>query len=156
MAEELELDLDENINKTEERIKDLSAKTKLAYQERDAEKAARETLEADKSKIEKERDFFASFSDQVAKYPGASEFKDAIKEKVLAGYTTDDATVAVLAANNKLMPQTPAPVVQANVAGGSATNTMTDVSTKSVAEMTQAERRAELVKAENRGELGLS
>lgn len=75
MAEELELDLteDEPINKTEERIKNLSSKAKTFAEERDQARAAAEAAEAARVAAEKERDFFASFSDQAAKYPAASE-----------------------------------------------------------------------------------
>lgn len=149
MEPELELELSAEEDKTQERIKNLSSKVKDIATERDTEKSGREAAE-------KERDFYQGFTDMVPKYSAASEHKDAIKEKVMAGYTIEDATVAVLNAQGKLQPQAPAPVVQAPAAGGSAMNPPMEKMTKSVSEMNLAEMRAELLKAQDRGELGLN
>ena|SRR3990167_3258408 len=150
---------DENgniINPVEERIKSLSSKVKTASEERDAAKTAQEAAEVAKQSAEKERDFYASFADSVTKYPAASEFRDKIKDKVLAGYSPEDATVSVLNAEGKLTPTVePAPVA-APAAGGSAVNQLPDFSNKTAAEMTQVERRAALVEAEKRGDIGLT
>lgn len=133
-------------NKTEKRITDLTGKIKTVADERDTERKARETAE-------RERDFFASFADTIAQYPVAKDHKDAIKSKVMAGYTVEDATVSVLAKEGKLN-NTPKEVERETPAGGSSVNLPTKGS-KGISEMTQAERRQALVDAEGRGDLGL-
>ena len=106
MADEFDLDaLDTDIekeNKIEKRIKDLSEKVRLTSEERDEKDKLVKDRDEKIVGLEKERDFFSSFGDSVAKYPQASEFKDAIKEKVLHGYTVEDATISVLAKEGKL------------------------------------------------------
>lgn len=157
MADELDLDLDldegsEINNRAEKRLKDLSEKVRITAKERDEIAQAKKELEQQKAIAEKERDFFASFSDSVGKYPNASEYKDNIKEKVLAGYTVEDATVAVLAREGKL--QMTQPVIEKpSPAGGSATTGL--VSEKKVHEMSREEKLAALMEAEKRGELSV-
>lgn len=145
MAEENEDLLDEgqeNINKTEKRIKDLSEKVKLTSQERDDLTKAKEQLESEKSAALKEVDFYKDFSKSTAQYPASAEFQDKIKEKVMSGYTVEDATVSVLAKEGKLT----TPIVpKDSPAGGSATTTIKS-GDKTIGEMTQAERREELSK----------
>ena len=163
MADEFDLDqLDTDLekeNKVEKRIKDLSEKVRLTSEERDEkEKLLKES--GDKIVgLEKERDFFSSFGDSVAKYPQASEFKDAIKEKVLHGYSVEDATVSVLAKEGKLetkAPASPPPLPRENPAGGSAINQPIVGGQKPVNQMTRDEKRAALVEAEARGDLGVN
>ena len=160
MADELELDLDQleqNIeirNKVEQRIKDLSKKVKLTSDERDELAKAKTQLEEDKAIISKERDFYMSFSDSVGKYPDAKDFKEKIKEKVLAGYDVEDATISVLTREGKLN-QAPAPVEKEKVAGGSAPNQIKG-GAKPLSEMTREEKRAALVDAEARGDISTS
>lgn len=122
--------------RAEERITELSEKVKLTSQERDE-------LKASKEEVTRERDFYAGFSDIVATNPSAKDHKDDILAKVKSGYTVEDATFAVLGKAGKL--GTPAPVVQ-NPAGGSATISVPQGGEKTVAEMTQDERRAALSK----------
>lgn len=156
---DLELgELDEELtqkNKVAERITTLSHKVKEASEERDAARTAEAEAKTQTEAANKERDFYASFSDATAQYPDANEYKDAIKDKVMAGYSVQDATVAVLAQEGKLGT---APAVQKteNVAGGSAVNTITTTSEKKVGDMTQEEKRAALIEAEARGDLGIS
>ena len=156
MAEELETSLEdtsqnENINRAEERIKDLSLKTKTAYQERD-EAAAKAQAEADaRANAEKDRDFFKEFSTLTSKHPNAAEYQDAILEKVKSGYTPEDATVSVLNAEGKLSPIT-APAPSYSAAGGSA-STIIPQGERGADQMTQAERREALLKANESGEL---
>lgn len=153
--DELELDLGSEINKTEQRITDLSSKVKTIAGERDTANAKVAEAEAARLTVEKERDFYSGFSDTVSKYPNASEHKDAIKEKVLAGYSVEDATVSVLNKEGKLTPRVEV-VPQVPAGGGSAINQPTNGAQKQVSEMTQAERRAALVEAEKRGDISLS
>lgn len=159
MADELDLNLsqeEQNINKTEERIRNLSSKVKTASEERDAAAAKAAEAEAARIAAEKERDFYAGFTDMTGKYQGASEFKDTIKEKVLGGYTMEDATVAVLNANGRLVPQAaPPPPPPPPAAGGSALNPSFD-SSKGMNDMNREERRAALIEAEKRGDISLS
>lgn len=151
--DELELDLeDETITRDKKRLESLSGKVKEASAERDEANAAKEAAEAARLVAEKERDFFSGFSDTVGTYPAAAEYKDAIKEKVLAGYTVKDATISVLAENNKFNP-TVEQAPQGPAAGGSAIINMTESPNKTVAEMNQAERRALLVEFEKKGDI---
>ena len=163
MADELDLDqLDTDIekeNKVEKRIKDLSDKVKLTSEERDEKEKLVKERDEKIVGLEKERDFYSSFGDSMAKYPQASAFKDAIKEKVLHGYTVEDATISVLAKEGKLETPKETPVkpnaAQA-AAGGSAVTQTPSNEVKPVNQMTQAERRAALVEAEQRGDLGVN
>lgn len=123
--------------RAQERITELSDKVKTEAEGR--QKAENEKLDA-----QRRADFAEGFVDVIATNPGAKDHKDEIKEKVLKGYTIQDATFAVLGAAGKLggtSTQTTAP----QVAGGSATTTVTTPQ-KGVKEMTQAERRSQLEK----------
>lgn len=153
MAEELELELEnEEINRSEKRFKDLSSKVRDASEERDAEKARADVAEAAKLAAENKVEFLNSFSDVSTKYQGASEFRNEIEEKVQKGYSVEDATVAVLNAQGKLVPQVEeVPLVPA--AGGSATVILPDGSIKGAGEMTQVERREALNSPERAAEL---
>lgn len=152
--DELELDLEgsEDINKTELRIKNLSSKVRDTSKERDDAKADKEAAEARALAAEKKVEFLGSFTDISAKYQGATEYRDAIEEKVQAGYSVEDATVSVLNAEGKLTQ--PAQTVQPITAGGgSAATIISDTTSKAVGEMTQAERREALMNPEIQGEL---
>ncbi len=124
---------------------------KLVADKKAAEESASQA-NAKLAQMEKENIFLNSFSNVTAKFPTASEYKDKIKEKVMSGYSVDDATVAVLHAENKLS-STP---VMGNVAGGSATNQITQSAQKTPQEMSSAERWSALKEAEKKGDLGMS
>lgn len=141
--EDLELELEDN-NDVEKRIKDLSRKVKLTSEERDEKQHLLEERDAQLATVGKERDFFKDFSDNVTKYPGASEYKDAIKDKVMSGYTVEDATVAVLAKEGKLT-NAPAPVVPKDSPAGGSAVTNVGGGEKAIDEMTRDEKRAALV-----------
>lgn len=156
MDEELNLELDAIESNTEERLKvknrfqELSEKVKLTAQERDELSAAKKELESEKESLSKERDFYKDFSSNVSKYPGASDYQDQILEKVKAGYTTEDAMVAVLNKEGKLLPQTESrPNIQAE--GGSAPTAMTG--NKSLDDMKTEEKLAALMELEKTGAL---
>lgn len=152
MAEELEdLEKDENINRTEERIKDLSSKARDAYSAKDAAEAKAQAEVDARATAEKERDFYKDFSGLTNKYQSASEYQEQILEKVKAGYTVEDATVSVLNAEGKLSTQSPI-VAPPSAAGGSA-STIIPNGEKTVQDMTQAERREALLAANESGEL---
>lgn len=125
-------------NPAQERITELSDKVKTTAQERDEALSKAQTAE-------KERDFYVGFSDVVSTNPAAKDHKDDILAKVKSGYTVEDATYAVLGKAGKLggMIKAPDPVMPA---GGSAVTNPPQGGTKSVSEMTQAERREELSK----------
>lgn len=151
MADELELD---DINRTEKRIKDLSSTVKTTSEERDAANAAKEAAEAARLAAEKERDFFKGFSEVSTKYQGASEHQDKIWDKVKNGYTVEDATVAVMNSEGKLVPPPPAPLAPA--AGGSAPMPSLELSQKPLEEMSREDKRATLMGLEKKGDIYLS
>lgn len=152
--DELELDLteDPNINRTEERIKNLSSKVREKAQE--AETLAKEKEEADTARInaEKERDFYQSFSTHAARFPQATEHMDAIKEKVMSGYSPEDAIVSVLNAEGKLTSQEPVQAPAGPAAGGSAATNVA-IGDRPINDMSREEMRAALLEADSRGEL---
>src|SRR3990167_6378974 len=128
MADELDLDLDsteeqEKINKVEKRIKDLSEKVRLTSTERDDFAKAKEQAEVEKSAALKDVDFYKNFSTVSSKYTGSAEYQDKIKEKVMAGYDLEDATISILAKEGKFTPQV-APLEKESPAGGSAPTTL--------------------------------
>ncbi len=165
MTDEKELDLEqidneiEKDSKVEKRIKDLSEKVKLTSEERDELKVLSEEKDTKISDLEKERDFLNSFGDVLVKHPAASEFKDAIKEKVLKGYSVEDATVSTLSSEGKLTPSEPKPEEETkpeNPAGGSATTPPVSGGEKKLEDMTSEEKRAKLVEAQERGDLSIN
>lgn len=149
----------ENTNKVEKRIKDLSEKVKLTSEERDEkDRLLVEQTKANED-LTKERDFLNSFGDVLVKHPAASEFKDAIKEKVLKGYSVEDATVSTLSSEGKLTPSEPKPEEETkpeNPAGGSATTPPAPGGEKKLEDMTRDEKREKLVEAQERGDLSIN
>lgn len=151
-----DVQLDEEIqqeSKVEKRIKHLSNKVKLTSQERDELAKANQKVEAERDTAKKEVEFYSAFSDTTDKYPVAKEYKDKIKEKVLAGYSVEDAAVAVLAKEGRLEAPLPA---KDNPAGGSATNPPMTGDVKPLQDMTREEKRAEVLKAIDRGDINLT
>ncbi len=159
MADELDLEqLDSDIegqNKVEKRIKDLSEKVRLTAEERDEQKRILGERDTKISDLEKERDFLNSFTEVSGKYPDASSYRDKIKEKVLKGYSVEDATISTLAGEGKFT-QPKAPVKIDNVAGGSAINQPITGGEKSLTEMSREEKRAKLMEAEQRGDISVN
>lgn len=140
-----QLALENKTSEAEKRIKQLSEKVRLTSEERDEkEKLLKETTEK-LSVLEKENSFNSTFVDVLGTYSQAKDHRDEIKAKVLAGYTVEDATLAVLGKAGKLG-GTLTPTYTPQVAGGSAATTMTNSANKEVKDMTQAERRAQLEK----------
>lgn len=151
MAEELELNLDnENFNKTEERIRNLSSKVKEAADQRDVEKTAREAAEAKAIAAEQKASFLDEFSNVSGKYTGSTDFKDKIWDKVKSGYSTEDATVSVLNAEGKLAPAAPEPVAPS---GGGSAITQIPTGSLSIDTMSREDKRQALMDAEKEGEL---
>jgi hypothetical protein len=146
--EEINLDeLDENINnnnRVEQRLRSLTEKVKLTERERDEKAKLLQEKETEVINANKERDFYSKFSDSTNKYPDAHAFKDKIREKVMAGYDVEDATVAVLAKEGKFGTSTTV-VEKETVAGGSAATAIKGEGEKSLSEMTREEKRASLM-----------
>ena len=154
IQEDVQLDDDvQQESKVEKRIRQLSNKVKLTSNERDELAKGKDKLEAERDTAKKEVEFYSSFSDTTDKYPNAKEFKDKIKEKVLSGYSVEDAAVAVLAKEGKLTMPQPIPD---NPAGGSATNLPNTGEPKALKEMSLEEKRAEVIKAVDRGDISLT
>lgn len=151
MADEefdLDLGLEEEVvetpqRKENKRLKDLSEKVKLTSEERDEKEKLLQEEAQKREQAEKDVEFYKGFNTLAAKFPAASEYQDQIREKVLAGYDAEDAAVAILNKEGKLPGMTQAPIIQDSPAGGSASTAISS-GEKSVSEMTQEERRAEL------------
>lgn len=161
MADDLDLDLDTTVEdqehvKQDKRIKDLSEKVRLTAEERDERDKLIKERDEQLAKANKEIDFFKNFSPLTSKYQAAGEFQDKIKEKVMAGYEVEDATVAVLSKEGKLTAPVVPPPPKENPAGGSAINTIKTGDEKPLSEMTRDEKRAALLEAEARGDISLS
>lgn len=123
-------------SRAEERITELSGKVKT---EAEARLAAEDRATA----AERKAAFAEGYADIVATNPAAKEHKAEIEAKVNGGYSVEDATYAVLGKAGKLGGPVPSPVMPA---GGSAVVPPTQTGNKTIAEMTQAERRAQLEK----------
>lgn len=150
-----EEDNSEQNNPLQKRIINLSKRNKLTEAERDELAEAKAALEQEKAALEKELSFQSSYADTLMKYPSASEYKDAIKEKFLVGYEVEDATITILAKEGKFTntPTAEPAMEMASPVGGSATNSITTESEKSPQEMSQEEKRQMLQEIEDRGEL---
>ena len=97
--------------------------------------------------------FAEGFTDIVAENPAAKEFKTDIQAKVMSGYSLEDATFAVLGKAGKLnQPK----VETTHTAGGSAATNISNGGTKSIQDMTRDEKRAALLEAVERGDIGVS
>lgn len=144
----------ENSNKVEKRIKDLSEKVRLTSEERDEQKRLLKEQMDKNSSLEKERDFLSSFGDAVAKYPKASSHKDEIKEKVLKGYSVEDAMITTLASKGEFSQKE---VKVDNPAGGSAAvNPPPAGGVKPISQMSREEKRTALLEAEEKGDIYIS
>lgn len=157
--EELNLDLDENnqeeiISRKDKRIKSLSEKYELSEKEKAELAKAKEEAEAKALAAQKEADFFKGFNQVSAKYQGASEYQDKIREKAALGLDVEEATLLVLAKEGKYTPPVE-PVAKESPIGGSASTGITDKGEKSYAEMSQAERLNLLKEMEAKGEFRL-
>ena len=121
--------------RSQHRIRELSDKVELTSKERDEIKVNLEKEQKKTADLEKENTFNSGFADILGTHGAAKDYKDKIKEKVMSGYTVEDATLAVLGKEGKLGVAPTPPV-----AGGSATTTPSP-GEKSIQDMTQQERR---------------
>lgn len=160
MTEELDLEqLDNDLekeNRVEKRIKDLSEKVRLTSEERDEHKRLLQEQVEKTQNLEKERDFLNSFGDSVSKYPDALAHKDAIKDRVLKGYSVDDAIVAVLNQEGKLFKKEPILPPKENPAGGSAVNQSITGGEKKISELSREEKRNKLIDLEASGDISMT
>lgn len=138
----------------QKRITALSGKVETIAGERDAALAATKAAEEKVAAAEKKAMFAEGFVDVVAGNPAAKEHKTDIEAKVMAGYSVQDATYAVLGPLGKLGSPTIERV--ASPAGGSSATQITGTAPKAAKDMTSAELRVQLVEAQNRGDLYLS
>lgn len=125
-------------NRAQERITQLSEKVKT-------EAEAKEQALKEKADAEKRAQFAEGYADFASNNPAAKEFKEQIREKVMAGMSVEDAGFAVLGKAGKL--GAAAPASQPQVAGGSAATVPPQTGEKPVSEMSQAEKREALAKA---------
>ena len=153
MADEIDLELEEQNepNKTEQRIKDLSGKVRTYATERDEALTAKQTAEAERAEAQKDVEFYKGFSTVASKYQGAAEYQEQIREKVRGGYELEDAAISILAREGKYnAPATPQAAPD-SPAGGSAANRMPNMADKPISEMSREEKRAALIQAEAEG-----
>lgn len=142
-----------NKNAVEDRVRKAISDKKEAEAKVEISAKAQADAELKLAEMQKETNFLNSFTDVTAKFPTATEYKDKIKEKVMSGYSVDDATVSVLHAEGKY--QAPVQKIE-NVTGGSAPNQITGQPSKTVQEMSNTERWDALKEAEKRGDISLS
>ncbi len=155
--DDLDLNLDDsqdNINRGNQRNKQLADKVITTSKERDDALEKANKAEQDRINSEKERDFYKNFNQVSSKYAGASEYQDKILEKVNAGYDLEDATISILAKEGKYTPTQPT-IERESAAGGSADIGMTAGSDKTPDKMSQDERRNQLLDLEAKGEFHL-
>lgn len=131
-------------NRSQERIQQLSEKVELTAKERDEMKGLVGERDKTIAELQKENTFNSGFSDMLGTYSAAKDHKDEIKTKVLAGYSVEDATLAVLGKAGKLGSQA-APASTPQIAGGSAV-TNPQSGHKETKDMTLAEKREALSK----------
>ena len=159
MADELDLELDENnneeiISRKDKRIESLSEKYKLSEKEKAELETAKAEAEARAESAKKEADFFKGFNQVASKYPEASEYQDKILEKVNSGYAIEDATTSILIAEGKYKPIAPQ-IDKGSAAGGSAATGITDNVEKTPNNMSRDEMRSQLLEMEAKGEFKL-
>ncbi len=126
-----------DVSAAEDRIRQLSDKTKQAEE-------AKAASDAKASDAEKRAVFAEGFADFVSNNPAAKEFKAQIEEKYKAGVPFEDAAFAVLGKAGKLGGATP-PAPPASPVGGSAGTVLPDGG-KAPTDMNQAEKRDALSK----------
>src|SRR6185503_9984379 len=129
---------EEIISRKDSRIKSLSDKVKQTSEERDALAKAKEEAEAKFATAQKDAEFFKSFNQVSAKYQGASEYQDKIREKTNLGLDVEEATMLILTKEGKYTPPTQ-PLVKNNPAGGSASTSINDAPSKSYDKMSRTE-----------------
>ena len=161
MTDELDLEqLDSELekeNKVEKRIKDLSEKVRLTSEERDEQKNLLNASTQKVAELERENAFNSGFVDILSTHSAAKDHKDEIREKVLKGYSVEDATLAVLGKAGKLGQTQPPPAYKTeNPAGGSAVTQPLVGDQKPISELSREEKRQKLVELEARGDISMT
>lgn len=131
------------LSRRDERIKQLSEKVEHTAKERDEQAKLVKDRDEKIATLEKEGAFSSGYAEVLSTHPAAKDHKDEIKEKVLKGYSVEDAALAVLGKAGKLG------AVQAppkSPAGGSADTAMPQGGQKDIKDMSLAEKRAQLEK----------
>lgn len=144
-----ELEQENEISRSQQRIKQLSEKVELTSKERDELQNSIEERDNKIADLERNNSFNEGFADVLGAHPAARDHRDAIKEKVMGGYSVEDATYAVLGKAGQLgTPDTETTKLESTTneaaAGGSADTVINQGGDKPVGEMTQEERRAKL------------
>lgn len=159
MADEFDLEESSEEHVIDKRIKNLSDKVKLTSDERDEKDRLLQEKLTENEGLVKERDFLNSFGDTLAKHPEAASFKDKIKERVMKGYSVEDATAAVLVAEGKYNPPkieiAPKEAPLESIIGGSSP-TIHSTGEKTLQQLTRDEKRAKLMEAEQRGDISVT
>ena len=151
MEDELNLEVDEEITRKDSRIKTLSDKVKTTSEERDTLAKAKAEAEAKAEAAQKDADFYKGFNTVSAKYAGANEYQDKIREKVALGLDVEDATKLIMVNEGKYTPPV-VPLVKESAAGGSASIGITDSVEKPFKEMGRADLKSALQEIESKGE----
>lgn len=154
--DDLNLDLDSIEANAQEKLQTKDRFAKLTEKGLEAERAraeaevAKTEALAKATALEKERDFFKSFSQISSKHPEAANYQDQILERVNRGMDAEEATIATLYKEGKL---TQAPVQQQRITaeGGSAQTNLGDGGAKDVKEMSTDEKMNALLQAEKEG-----
>ncbi len=139
-----ELETENRLSESEKRIKQLSEKVRLTSEERDEKDKVLKERETRIAELERKDSFNTSFTDILGTYGEAQAHRADIEAKAMAGYTVEDATLAVLAKAGKL--GAVKPVAAPQVGGGSAATFMPSTGNKEPKDMSQAERRELLSK----------
>lgn len=150
MADELEASLNEPSD-AEKRIKQLSGKVKEEAEAREAALKAQAEAQTKAEEAEKRAAFAEGFADVVAQNPAAKDFRADIQQKVMSGYTLEDATFAVLGKAGKITP--PQAETESPAGGSSPTNPSNVQVNKSPREMNSDELQAAMQAANDSGEL---
>ena len=159
MDDELNLDLEEDksqeiISRKDKKINSLSEKLGLTEKEKVELAKAKEEAEAKALAAQKDADFFKGFNEISSKYQGSSEYQDQIREKVMSGYTMEDAAISILAKEGKFQPLAPS-AQREMAAGGSAAIGINQQADKPIDRMTREELRSQLQELESKGEFKL-
>ncbi len=158
MENELDLnldDLDQNADKQlqiKNRYQQLANDKRTLSQEKEELTKQKAEAEGKVNQLEKEKEFFKTFSQLSSKHPEASNYQDQILERVNKGYDPEEATLAVLAKEGKLGNQ-PQPQAQPPRAEGGSAVTNVSLGEKAVNDLTPAERLEALRELEKSGEL---
>jgi len=140
--------MDQRINKA---LSERDAAKELAAKE----SKAREKAEKEAAAATKDLEFFKGFNVASSKYPGASDYQEQIREKTALGLDIEEATMLVMAKEGKYTPPPAPPMPKDSPAGGSAPINLKS-GDKPVSDMSQDEKRAQLVEAEKRGDIALN